>query len=289
MVRFARLIAAASLVASAGLAASVSAQSVNPKQLTILATTTTRDSGLLRVLTDAFSKRSGLVVKTITGSSGDILMRGSRGEGDVLLTHSPEAEKAWMAEGNGISRRLVMYDEFVIIGPANDPAKINGRKPADALRRIAETKALFFSRGDQSGTHTRELALWKRAGVEPIGQSWYRKTRKGQELNMQIASQFQAYTFTDWGTYQAFALVLARGNGLRILVENDPVLKNTYHVMPVNAAKFPRVNLAAGQAFADWVVSPVGQSVIARFGQEEFGRSLFVPAAGKREDDLLQD
>ena len=289
MVRFARLIAAASLVAFTGLAASVSAQSVKPKQLIILATTTTRDSGILRVLTDAFAKKSGLVVKAIVASSGDILMRGSRGGGDVVLAHSPEAEKAWMAEGNGISRRLVMYDDFVIIGPSDDPAKINGLKAADALRRIAETKTLFVSRGDQSGTYVRELALWKRAGVEPKGQSWYRKTGKGQELNIEIASQFRAYTFTDWATYQAFTLVLARGNGLRILVENDPVLKNTYHVMPVNAAKFPEVNLAAGQAFTDWVVSPEGQRVIARFGQAEFGRSLFVPAANQGEDDLVKN
>jgi len=218
----------------------------------------------LRVLTDAFAKKSGLAVKPIVAGSGDILKQGARGEGDVLLTHSPDAEKAWVADGNGTSRRLVMYNDFMIIGPEADPAKIKGLKAADALRRIAETNAPFVSRGDQSGTHVRELAMWKRAGVDPKGQSWYRETGQGQGLTMDVASQFQAYAFTDRGTY----LVHAKRIGLPILVENDPALYNIYHVMPVNPAKFPKVNVAAGRAFADWVVSPEGQSVIAEFRQD---------------------
>ena len=274
------------MVAFTALVTSVIAQSVHPEHLILLATTTARDSGILRVLTDAFARKSGSVVKTITGTSEDSLAQGSRGEGDVLLTHSPEAEKAWMAEGNGTSRRLVMYDDFVIIGPRDDPAKIRELKTADALRRIAETKTLFLSRGDHSGTHKRELALWKRAGVEPKGQSWYRESGKGQGLNMEMASQLRAYTFTDRGTYQGLALVLVGRIDLRVLVEKDPLLYNTYHVMPVNPAKFPKVNASAGQAFADWVVSPEGQDVIARFGKREFGRSLFVPAANMREEDF---
>ena len=285
MVRFARLLAAAYLVAFAGLATSVMAQPINPNELIILTTTTTQDSGILRVLTDAFAKKSGLTVKAIVAGSGDILKQGARGEGDVLLTHSPEAEKAWMADGNGTSRRLVMYNDFVIIGPEADPAKIKGLRAAAALRRIAETKTPFVSRGDQSGTHVRELAMWKRAGIDPKGQSWYRETGQGQGLTMDVASQFQAYAFTDRGTY----LVHARRIGLPILVEDDPALYNIYHVMPVNAAKFPKVNASAGQAFADWVVSPEGQTVIAEFGKGEYGRSLFVPAATKHEDELLQN
>src|SRR6266436_7054243 len=281
MVQFARSLAVAVLVALTSLTASVTAQPVNPNELIILTTTTTQDSGILRILTDAFAKKSGLAVKPIVAGSGDILKQGSRGEGDVLLTHSPDAEKTWMAEGNGTSRRLVMYNDFVIIGPEADPAKIKGLKAADALRRIAETKSPFVSRGDQSGTHVRELAMWKRAGVEPKGQSWYRETGQGQGLTMDVAAQFQGYAFTDRGTY----LVHAKRIGLPILLENDPALYNIYHVMPVDAAKFPKVNASAGQAFADWVVSPEGQAVIAEVGTGEYGRSLFVPAANKRESD----
>jgi tungstate transport system substrate-binding protein len=278
-----RSLGAAFLVAWACYAATVAAQPANPNELIVLTTTTTQDSGILRVLTEAFAKKSGLTVKPIVAGSGDILKQGARGEGDVLLTHSPAAEKSWMTEGNGTSRRLVMYNDFVIIGPQADPAKIKGLKASDALQRIAETKSAFVSRGDQSGTHVRELAMWKRAGVEPKGQSWYRETGQGQGLTMDVAAQFQGYAFTDRGTY----LVHARRIGLPILVENDPALYNIYHVMPVSAAKFPKVNATAGQAFADWVVSLEGQAVIAEFGKAEYSRSLFVPAADKREEELL--
>ena len=266
-------------------ASAASAQPANTNELIVLSTTTTQDSGILRALTDAFAKKSGLVVKAIVAGSGDILKQGARGEGDVLLTHSPEAEKTWMAGGNGTSRRLVMYNDFVIIGPEADPAKIKGLKAAAALRRIAEAKAAFVSRGDQSGTHVRELAMWKGAGIEPKGQPWYRETGQGQGLTMDVASQFQAYAFTDRGTY----MVHARRIGLPILVENDPALYNIYHVMPVNAAKFPKVNVPAAQAFADWLLSPEGQGVIGEVGKAEYGRSLFVPAANKREEELLSN
>ena len=285
MTHFARPLAVAILAAFISSAAAATAQPVNPNELIVLTTTTTQDSGILRVLTDAFAKKSGLAVKAIVAGSGDILKQGARGEGDVLLTHSPEAEKAWMAEGNGTSRRLVMYNDFVIIGPEADPAKVKGLKAADALKRIAEIKAPFVSRGDQSGTHVRELAMWKRAGIEPKGQTWYRETGQGQGITMDVASQFQAYAFTDRGTY----LVHARRIGLPILVENDPALYNIYHVMPVNAAKFSKVNASGGQAFADWVLSPEGQSVISEFGKALYGRSLFVPAASKREEELLSN
>src|SRR5262245_26840439 len=149
MLAFARSLAIALVVAYVGAATSAIAQPVNSKELVILTTTTTQDSGILRVLTDAFAKKSGLTVKAIVAGSGDILRQGARGEGDVLLTHSPAAEKAWMTEGNGTSRRLVMYNDFVIIGPESDPASVKGLKAADALKRIAEAKTVFVSRGDQ--------------------------------------------------------------------------------------------------------------------------------------------
>jgi len=283
MIRVARLLAIAALAGFFGLAAPLAAQPLNPNELVILTTTTTQDSGILRVLTDAFAKKSGLTLKTIVAGSGDILRQGARGEGDVLLTHSPEAEKTWMAENNGTSRRLVMYNDFVIIGPESDPAKIKGLTASDALKRIAAAKAPFVSRGDRSGTHVRELEMWKRAGIDPKSQPWYRETGQGQGLTMEVAAQFQGYAFTDRGTY----LVHAKRIGLPILVENDPGLYNIYHVMPVNPAKFPRANTSAGQAFADWVISPEGQAVIAEFGKEQYGRSLFMPAASLREEELL--
>ena len=192
MVRPIRRPFVALLVALIALATPAIAQQAGSNELIVLTTTTTQDSGILRVLTDAFAKKSSLTVKAIVAGSGDILKQGARGEGDVLLTHSPDAEKAWMADGNGTSRRLVMYNDFVIIGPDADPAGIKGLKAGDALRRIAETKSAFVSRGDQSGTHVRELATWKRAGVDPKGQPWYRETGQGQGLTMDVASQFQA-------------------------------------------------------------------------------------------------
>ncbi len=253
-------------------------------EVVILTTTTTQDSGILTHLTEAFEKATGWRTKAIVAGSGDILKQGARGEGDVVLTHSPAAEKAWMQEGYATSRRLVMYNDFIIIGPPNDPAQTKGLSAAEALKRIAEKHVVFVSRGDESGTHVRELAMWKRAGVDPKGQPWYRETGQGQGLTMEVASQHQAYAFTDRGTY----LVHERRLGMAILVENDPALFNIYHVMPVDPLKFPKVNGKGGQTFADFLISPEGQKVIGEFGKEKYGRSLFVPAADKKEEDLLK-
>lgn len=253
-------------------------------ELVVLTTTTTQDSGILKHLVDAFEKSSGLRVKTIVAGSGDVMKQGARGEGDVLLTHSPAAEKEWMKQGYGTSRRLVMYNDFIIIGPPSDPAGVKGLSASDALKKIAEKQAPFVSRGDQSGTHVRELAMWKRAGVDPKGQRWYRETGQGQGLTMEVAAQHQAYAFTDRGTY----LVHERRLGLPILMEGDPALFNIYHVMPVNPARFPKVNARAGQAFADFLVAPEGQRIVGEFGKERYGRSLFIPAADKKEEELLK-
>jgi tungstate transport system substrate-binding protein len=174
-----------------------------------------------------------------------------------------------------------MYNDFVVVGPAEDPAQIKGRKAADALARIAQAQARFVSRGDKSGTHLLEQALWKAAGVEPRG-AWYIESGQGMGQTLLVANERHAYTLTDRGTYLAFQKRL----DLPILVEKDRPLLNIYSVMEVNPANGPRVNAAAGKAFADFMLSPAVQAVIKTFGVDKFGQPLFVPIAGQREDEV---
>jgi tungstate transport system substrate-binding protein len=181
-----------------------------------------------------------------------------------------------------LNRRLVMYNDFVIIGPAEDPAKIKGQaKAADALRRIAETQSRFVSRGDKSGTHALETALWKQAGIEPKG-SWYLESGQGMGQTLGIANERAAYTLTDRATLLAFQQRVK----LPILVEKDRALLNVYSVMEVNPANGPRVNSAGGKAFADFMVSADTQAAIKAFGVDKYGQPLFVPIAGKREEEI---
>jgi tungstate transport system substrate-binding protein len=251
------------------------------KEVVLLTTTTTQDSGILTALVDAFERNTQYRVKPIVAGSGDVLKQASRGEGDVVLTHSPEAEKEWMKQGYAASRRLVMYNDFIFIGPPADPAQIKGMPAASALKKIFDAKAPFVSRGDQSGTHSREVKLWKQAGVDPKAEPWYRETGQGQGQTMDVASQQQAYAFTDRGTF------LVHQKRLGLVMLGDPALRNIYHVMTVDPAKFPKVNAQGGTAFADFLVSPDGQRVITEFGKEIYGTSLFTPAAGKNEEELL--
>jgi tungstate transport system substrate-binding protein len=190
-----------------------------------------------------------------------------------------------MQEGNGTSRRLVMYNDFIIVGPPDDPAHIRGVAAAEALQKIATHHALFISRGDQSGTHVRELSVWQRLGLNPKGQPWYRETGQGQALTMDVASHQRAYALTDRGTFLAHAKRL----DVVVLVEHDPWLLNIYHVMPVNPHKFPKVNAQAAQAFADFLVSEEGQRLIGDFGTAQYGQSLFTPAAHQSEAELLRE
>lgn len=254
----------------------------NP-DVVLLTTTTTRDSGILDAIVTAFeASHPPYKVKPIVAGSGDVLKQGAAGEGDVLLIHSPAAEQEWMTKGYGTSRRLVMYNDFILVGPAADPAGIKGLPADQALAKIAEKQAPFVSRGDQSGTHVRELQLWKAASVDPKGKPWYRETGQGQGLTMDVASQTDGYALTDRGTF----LVAEKRLQLGILVEGDARLRNIYHVMTVDAKKFPRVNDAGGKAFADYVVSPEGQKVIAEFGKEKFAQALFRPVATMTDEQL---
>jgi len=250
----------------------------------ILATTTsTQDSGLLDVLIPIFETESGYAVKTIAVGSGQAMAMGKKGEADVLLVHSPEAEKKFIEEGAGINRRLIMHNDFVIVGLPGDPARIQGAKTsADAVRKIAQTGALFLSRGDNSGTHAKEKGLWKAAGIVPEGQKWYQQTGLGMGQTLNVAAEKKGYTISDRGTY----LTLKKTLGLVILVEGDPLLLNIYHVIEVNPAKWPKVNAAGARAFADFMVSRKVQDIIGKFGADKFGAPLFFPDAGKKPESL---
>jgi tungstate transport system substrate-binding protein len=251
------------------------------RTLILSTTTSTQDSGLLDVLIPMFEQATGYSVKTISVGTGHALALAARGEADVTLAHAPALEKKYVEDGKMLHRRLVMYNDFVVVGPAEDPAQIKGRKAADALPRIAQAQARFVSRGDKSGTHLLEQALWKAAGVEPRG-AWYIECGQGMGQTLLVANERHAYTLTDRGTYLAFQKRL----DLPILVERDRPLLNIYSVMEVNPANGPRVNAAAGKAFADFMLSPAVQAVIKTFGVDKYGQPLFVPIAGQREDEV---
>jgi tungstate transport system substrate-binding protein len=242
----------------------------------ILATTTsTQDSGLLDDLLPRFEAAAGLRVKTIAVGSGEALAMGRRGDADVLLVHSKEAEDEFMAQGFGSLRLDVMGNDFVLVGPAEDPAGIRGLSAVAALKRIAARGAPFASRDDRSGTHARELALWKQAGIDPAGKPWYVATGQGMGETARIASEKRATTLADRGTF----LALARTLDLAILVEGSPELRNSYRVIVVNPRKHPKARAAEARRFAEWLVSPGTQRAIGAFGVARFGQPLFVPDA----------
>ncbi len=262
---------------------SFSAKSYGQQRSIILSTTTsTQDSGLLDVLVPLFEKQTGYSVKTVSVGTGQALALAAKGDADVALVHAPELEKKYVADGKLLNRRLVMYNDFVVIGPKEDPAKIRSARVAEAaLKAIAHTKASFVSRGDNSGTHALEKSLWKQAGIEPKG-PWYIEAGQGMGATLSIANERNGYTITDRGTYLAYAKRVT----LPILVEGDRALLNVYSVMEVNPANGPRINSVGGKAFADFMVAPQTQKVIQNYGVEKFGQPLFVPVAGKKEEEL---
>jgi tungstate transport system substrate-binding protein len=253
------------------------------KNVILATTTSTQDSGLLDVLIPMFEKKAGYMVKTIAVGSGQAMAMGEKGEADVLLVHSPEAEQKFVAAGYGVHRRLVMHNDYIVVGPAADPAGIKSAKATvDAFKKIAGGGAIFMSRGDNSGTHAKEKQIWKAAGINQEGQKWYQQTGLGMGQTLNVSSEKKAYTLADRGTY----LALKKNLQLDILKEGDAVLLNIYHVIEVNPAKFPRVNVAGGKAFADFMVSKEAQDVVKTFGVEKFGGALFFPDAGRKVEDL---
>ena len=253
------------------------------KNIILATTTSTQDSGLLDVLVPVFEKKTGFFVKTIAVGSGQAMAMGQKGEADVLLVHSPEAEKKIVAEGYGINRRIVMHNDYIIAGPKEDPAKIKEIKLAsEAFKKLALANALFLSRGDNSGTHAKEKSIWKTAGINPEEGKWYQQTGLGMGQTLNVAAEKKGYTLADRGTY----LALKKNLNLDILVEGDAILLNVYHVIEVNPAKWPKVNVAGGKAFADFMVSKETQDIIKTFGIDKFGSPLFFPDAGKKEEEL---
>ena len=245
----------------------------------ILATTTsTRDAGLLDSLLPLFERQTRFHVKVIAVGSGQALAMGRRGDADVVLSHAPEAERALVDSGYFVRRRLVMHNEFLVVGPAADPAGVRGLTDAiAAFRRIAAAHAAFVSRGDQSGTHQREQQLWKLAAGSAPRDGWYVESGQGMGATLQLADEKRAYTLTDRATYLAWRDKLQ----LVPMVEGDSLLYNVYHVLELNPKNAARVNLAAGRALAEFFVAAETQALIAGFGKARFGQSLFVPDAGK--------
>ena len=249
------------------------------RDVVVASTTSTRDTGLLDSLLPIFTARTGYRVQLLAVGTGQALKMGRRGDADVVLVHAPEAERVLVDSGYFVRRLLVMHNEFLIVGPAADPAGLRGMPDAAAaLLRLAEHRAVFVSRADNSGTEQRERMLWQKAGrVQPHGEPWYIEAGQGMGATLQMASEKRAYTLTDIGTYLAWQSKVE----LVPLVQGDPALFNVYHVLEPNPRNAPRINVAGGRAFADFMVDTATQRLIGQFGTTRFGRPLFIPDAGK--------
>lgn len=247
------------------------------RYITVASTTSTEQSGLFRHILPLFEKQTGIQVRVVALGTGQALDLARRGDADVVFVHAKEAEEKFVAEGHGVKRFPVMYNDFVLIGPKSDPARVKGgRDIVEALRKIEAAKAPFVSRGDRSGTHMAELALWKAAGIDvsKAQGGWYREVGQGMGPALNTSASMNAYVLSDRATWLAFK---NRGD-LAILVEGDKRLFNQYGVILVDPGKHPNVKKADGQAFIDWLVSPQGQAAIASF--KVGGEQLFFPNAG---------
>nr|WP_238988852.1 substrate-binding domain-containing protein [Calorimonas adulescens] len=256
----------------------------------ILSTTTsTQDSGLLDVLIPLFEEKTGYKVKTIAVGTGQALAMGENGDADVMLVHAPASEIEVVNKGAAMNRQLVMHNDFIIVGPKDDPAGIKGLNAQNAFKKIAENQSLFISRGDDSGTNKKEMDIWEAINIKPSG-GWYQEVGQGMGATLDIASEKQGYTLTDRATYLAKKSTLS----LDILSEGSPELLNIYHVMQVNPDyvaktsqdKAKMINVKGAKAFVDFMISPETQKIIGDFGKKEYGEPLFFPDAGKDENSL---
>lgn len=251
------------------------ARAEDAKQIILAATTSVQDTGLLDVLIPVFEAKSGYKVKPIAIGTGQAIKMAMNGEADVILVHSPEQEKKFMDEGYGTTKRAVMHNYFIIVGPKNDPAGVkNAASPVNAFERIAAIKASFVSRGDNSGTNAKEKALWEKAKVMPA-RAWYIESGTGMAVALRIAGEKNAYILSDKATY----LSLKKSLNLKILYEGGNDLLNTYNIIELNPVKIKKINIAGGKAFADFILSKEGQEIINRFGVEKFKEQLFIPGA----------
>lgn len=247
--------------------------SPSPRSITLATTTSTQDSGLLDVLVPRFRASTGIDVRVVAVGTGQALEIGRRGDADALLVHDPAAEKRFMAEGCGLNRTEVMSNDFVLVGPSADPAGVKSETsmPA-AFRRVAEKPATFISRGDESGTHQKEKAIWNRAGVEPRG-DWYVSSGQGMGAVLRMADQKRSYTLADRATFLALRSTL----DLAVLCQGDPEAVNLYSVIVVSPDRHPHVKRESAQRFADFLRSAEARDLIARFGMEKYGQPLFMP------------
>lgn len=251
-------------------------QSAQPdnKNIILATTTSTQDSGLLDVLVPRFQKQTGYTVKTVPVGTGQALEMGKMGNADVLLVHAPDAEKPLVKDQTVINYQLVMHNDFVLLGPLEDPAQVKGTTDIlEAFRKIADNGALFISRGDDSGTDKMEKSLWKDAGIDPAGQAWYQETGQGMGASITVANEKQAYILSDRGTFLAQSDKI----DLEIVSEGDEALKNIYHVMQVNPEKFDRINAEGAKAFVEFMIDKDTQETIKEFGVDKYGSPLFFP------------
>lgn len=255
--------------------------SAESRPVVLATTTSTQDSGLLDELIPAFEADAGVTVKTVAVGSGQAIAMGRRGEADVVLSHSPVAERELMDSGVAGSREIVMHNDFLLLGPDSDPARAGGRTARDAFAAIAERRAPFVSRGDESGTHAKELSLWEAAGVKPHG-AWYLETGSGMGATLAVAAEKDAYVLSDRATY----LSNPQARDLAVTVDGGAGLINLYHVIDINSDAGSRVNAEGGDAFARWVVSKPAQELIGAFGAEQYGQALFTPDAGRTAGEI---
>jgi len=246
-------------------------------EIILASTTSTENSGLFGYILPMFEKKTGIKVKVVARGTGAAIEMGKRGDADAVFVHAKELELKAVEEGFFVNRHDVMYNDFIIIGPSNDPAKIKGTKSAiDAFRKIAESGNPFVSRGDNSGTHTKELAIWGKAGIDPKGNKWYLEAGQGMEKTQRIANEKRAYTLTDRGTW----LGTKEKDKLEMIIvfEGDPILFNQYGVMAVNPEKQKHVKYKESMEFINWIISKEGQQAIGSF-KDNYGNQLFIPNA----------